>query len=81
MIRCFLAAGQQVIAVIKPPFDFICSDSMEHDRTAQKDNQPFPSYSMRKIMPSGGFTGLLAAIRGLTKLLGTITLSFHMHYQ
>lgn len=30
--KMFLAAGQQLIAVIKPPFDFICSDSMEHDR-------------------------------------------------
>lgn len=30
--KMFLARGQQLIAVIKPPFDFICSDSMEHDR-------------------------------------------------
>lgn len=27
----FLATGQQLIAVIKPPFDFICSDGMERD--------------------------------------------------
>lgn len=30
--KMFLATGQQLIAVIKPPFDFICSDSVEHDR-------------------------------------------------
>lgn len=40
--RMFLATGQQLIAVIKPPFDFICSDSVEHDRhTAQTDMQAF----------------------------------------
>lgn len=30
--KMFLATGQQLIAVIKPPFDFICSDSTKHDR-------------------------------------------------
>lgn len=30
--KMFLATGQQLIAVIKPPFDFICSDSIENDQ-------------------------------------------------
>lgn len=29
--KMFLATGQQLIAVIKPPFDFICSDGMVRD--------------------------------------------------
>lgn len=32
--KTLVAKGQQLIAVIKPPFDFICSDGTKHDRRA-----------------------------------------------
>lgn len=32
--KTLVAKGQQHIAVIKPPFDFICSDGTKHDRRA-----------------------------------------------
>lgn len=56
----FLAPGQQLIAVIKPPFDLIGSDSMTG--TAQTDTEAFPeSQQERKtrihspLLRHGGF--------------------------
>lgn len=80
--KMFLATGQQLIVVIKPPFDFICSDSMEQDRHSS-DRQSglslvpaweeccFKVDSHSSPLPWGVFM----------KLLGSITHPFHMHYQ
>lgn len=40
--KTFLAKGQQLIAVIKPPFDFICSDGTKHDRRASDRQSDLP---------------------------------------
>lgn len=68
--KTFLAKGQQLIAVIKPPFDFICSDGTKHDRRAS-DRQsdllllllPRPGCCMRGRRLSSVFTALSQAAR------------------
>lgn len=80
--KMFLATGQQLIAVIKPSFDFICSDSTKHDRHgSDRQSGLSPSYSMRGMKLLSVFTELSLARRGFMKPLGAITHPFHMHYQ